>query len=77
LLVSGAGLTPAQALESATEQAARIMGMAHERGALAPGLAADLDLLSADPLTDIRNTRRIAYVIKDGRIVVSRTAGSR
>lgn len=72
LLVSTAGLTPAQALESATREAARAMGMEQEWGSLEPGLAADIDLLSANPLDTIGNTRRIAYVIKDGRIVLRR-----
>ena len=70
LLVSSAGLTPAQALESATRTAARVMGMDKERGRLEPGFAADIDVLSANPLDAIGNTRKLAYVIKDGRIVL-------
>ena len=42
-----------------------------ERGTVAAGKVADLLLVDADPSADIRNTRRIRYVIKDGRIVFS------
>ncbi|HEX5475825.1 MAG TPA: amidohydrolase family protein [Vicinamibacterales bacterium] len=69
LLVSGAGLTPAQALTAATRAAARAMGVDRVRGSLAAGHAADIVLLAANPLDDIRNTRRIRDVIKDGRLV--------
>jgi imidazolonepropionase-like amidohydrolase len=68
-LVNGAGLTPLQALTAATSAAAHAMGLDAERGALAPGRVADVVLLEASPADDIRNTRRIAYVVKDGRIV--------
>jgi imidazolonepropionase-like amidohydrolase len=67
--VVGAGLTPMQALVSATSSAARAMGVDADRGTLEPGKQADLVLLAADPLSDIRNTRRIRYVIKAGRLV--------
>jgi imidazolonepropionase-like amidohydrolase len=69
LLVSGAGLTPAQALASATLNGARAIGVADQTGTIAVGKAADLVLLDADPLADIRNTRRIAVVIKNGLVV--------
>lgn len=69
LLVTGGGLTPAQALDSATRVAARVMGIDAERGSVEPGRAADILLLRANPQQDIRNTRQIRYVIKDGRIV--------
>ncbi len=67
--VSGAGLTPMQALVSATRGAAHAMGADAVRGTLEPGKAADAVLLDANPLDDIRNTRRIRLVVKDGRIV--------
>jgi imidazolonepropionase-like amidohydrolase len=69
LLVSRAGLTPAQALTSATLNGARAIGVAEQTGTIAVGKAADLLLLEADPLADIRNTRRIAVVIKNGLVV--------
>lgn len=67
VMVAGAKLTPMQALVSATSGAAHALGD-EGRGTLEPGRAADLLLLDANPLDDIRYTRRIRYVIKDGRI---------
>lgn len=69
LLVSGAGFTPAQALITATLNGARAIGVADQIGTIAVGKAADLILLDADPLADIRHTRRIAMVIKNGVVV--------
>jgi imidazolonepropionase-like amidohydrolase len=67
--VSGAGLTPMQALVSATSGAAKAVGVDRDRGSLEAGKAADIVLLSANPLDDIRNTTTIRYVIKGGRLV--------
>jgi imidazolonepropionase-like amidohydrolase len=61
-----AGLTPMQALVSATGDAARCHRKAGEIGTLAPGAAADLLILGANPLDNIRNTRTIADVYLDG-----------
>ena len=61
-----AGLTPMQALKSATGDAARIMKL-NDLGTLAPGKAADLLVLNANPLTNIRNTRQIDSVWIAGR----------
>lgn len=62
-----AGLSPADALRSATIQAARFSGMEGDFGSIESGKVADLVLLDADPLADIRNTRRIAAVFFNGR----------
>jgi imidazolonepropionase-like amidohydrolase/Tol biopolymer transport system component len=62
------GLSPAEALVAATSGAARVLN-APEIGAIAPGQWADLLLLDANPLDDIRNTRRIVEVIQGGRII--------
>lgn len=69
LLVSRGGLTPAQALTAGTLNGARAIGVADQTGTIAVGKAADLLLLDADPLSDIRNTRRIAVVIKNGLVI--------
>ncbi|NGY06230.1 amidohydrolase family protein [Solimonas terrae] len=66
-----AGLTPMQALQAATRNAAEYLGLQNETGAIAPGLRADLVLLDADPLADIRNTRRIEAVIFGGHLLSS------
>lgn len=64
-----AGLTPAQAIHAGTGGAARILGAEKDLGTIEVGKWADLVLLDADPLTDIRNTRRIWQVMHDGRLV--------
>jgi imidazolonepropionase-like amidohydrolase len=62
-----AGLTPAEALRAATLAPAKLFGIEHDAGTIAIGKRADLVLLDADPLRDIRNTRRIDAVVLDGR----------
>lgn len=62
-----AGLTPTQALVSATGDAARAMELDDELGTLQPGLRADLLVLDANPLEDIRATRQIDSVWIAGR----------
>ena len=75
--VSGAKLTPLQAITSATRGAAHAIGVDDVRGTVAPGKIADLLIVDADPSVDIRNTRRIRFVIKDGRIVHTQPAAAR
>lgn len=62
-----AGLPPAAALRGATWEAARYLGALDSLGTVAPGKLADLVLLEADPLADIRHARRLAEVWLDGR----------
>ena len=64
-----AGLTPLQAVRAGTQTAARSLGLDAERGALQAGKRADFVRLAADPLADVRNTRRIREVWKRGRPV--------
>jgi imidazolonepropionase-like amidohydrolase len=64
-----AGLSPVQALQTATINPARFLGRARTEGTIDVGKRADLVLLDADPLTDIRNTGRIAAVILHGRVL--------
>jgi hypothetical protein len=66
LLVDG-GLTAMQALQSATRDAARYLGLGHQSGTVTAGKHADLVVLDANPLTDIRNTQRINAVVAAGR----------
>ncbi|HET7827170.1 MAG TPA: amidohydrolase family protein [Anaeromyxobacter sp.] len=61
-----AGLTPAQALRAATLDAARAFGRERDLGSVEAGKLADLVVLDADPLADVRNLSRIASVVKDG-----------
>jgi imidazolonepropionase-like amidohydrolase len=64
-----AGLTPRQALRAATTNAAKFLGRLDSLGTVATGKLADLLLLDADPLADIRNTRRIYGVVVRGRFL--------
>ena len=69
LLVRDVGLTPLEALRSATTAPAQFFGRERELGTIAPGRAADLVLLDANPLVDIANTRRIRAVMASGRLL--------
>jgi hypothetical protein len=62
------GLPPAAALKSATMHNAAALRQEQRLGSIAPGKLADILLLSANPLDDIRNTRRIELVIRGGQI---------
>ncbi len=68
-LLVRAGLTPMDALRAATRRPAELLGSAGEWGSIAPGHAADLALLGADPLADIRHTRRIRAIYAAGQPV--------
>ena len=63
-----AGLTPMQALQSATLNPARFFARERDLGTIEKGKFADLVLLDADPLIDIGNTRKIDAVLLDGNI---------
>lgn len=63
-----AGLTPMQALQAATLNPARFLGREKELGTVEAAKRADLVLLDADPLADIRNVTRISAVVADGRL---------
>lgn len=64
-----AGLTPMQALQSATKRPAEFLHRAAEQGTIKAGQRADLVLLDASPLEDIHNTRKIRAVILDGQLL--------
>ncbi len=73
-LMLQAGYTPQQALTVATRDSARLLQL-DDRGLLQPGRRADFVVLSADPLVDIRNTRRIEAVWQAGRQVAGPVSG--
>jgi len=59
----------ADVLRMMTTNAARLIGLDKERGALRPGLAADIVATDGDPLEDLAALRRVVFVMKDGRVV--------
>lgn len=64
-----AGLSPREVLAAATLENARVLREEENRGVVEAGLVADLVLIEADPLADIRNTRRIRHVVRGGRLL--------
>ena len=67
-LLVRSGLTPLEALQAATINAAQALSMDGSLGTIEEGKVADLVLLDANPLDNIANTRRIAAVIANGRL---------
>lgn len=65
-LLVDCGLSPMEALVAATRNGARTIGRSQDLGTVEPGKKADLLILSADPLADIRNIRKIDTVVLDG-----------
>ena len=68
-LLVRAGFTPGRVLRMATSDAARFLGEADTWGTVAVGRRADLVLLDANPLADIRNARRVRAVVVNGRLL--------
>jgi imidazolonepropionase-like amidohydrolase len=71
-LMVESGISPMAAIMAGTKNAAINLGKASELGTIEPGKLADIIAVSGDPLKDIRNTREIKLVIKDGKTLVSR-----
>jgi imidazolonepropionase-like amidohydrolase len=62
------GMTPMQAIQSATSSAADLIGRSKEFGSIKPGKYADMIAVSGDPLTDIHLLEKIPFVMKDGTV---------
>lgn len=70
------GMTPEQALKTATAEPAAMLGLEKSLGAVAPGFYADIVAVQGDPLADITaitRTENVRWVMKGGRIVVDKT----
>lgn len=63
------GMTPATAIVAATINAAELLGLAKEIGALRPGMAADLIAVADNPLADVTSLKTVEFVMKGGRVV--------
>jgi imidazolonepropionase-like amidohydrolase len=69
-----AGMTPAQALVTATASGAAVLGMEKTLGAIAPGYFADIVAVEGDPLADVNVTiNNVRWVMKGGAVVVDKT----
>ncbi len=69
------GLDPFRAIQAATSEAAKLLGLAGEVGTLEPGMRADLIAVAGDPLADPalwRDPSRVVFVMQGGRIVADR-----
>jgi imidazolonepropionase-like amidohydrolase len=62
------GMTPLEALRAATLDGARYLGMDKDIGSIEPGKLADVVVLDADPLADIRNSESVRLVVANGRV---------
>lgn len=66
------GMSPMDAIQSATSRAATMLDMDGEIGVVAPGAYADIVALDGDPLRDIKTLENIQFVMKDGRVFKTR-----
>ncbi len=68
------GMSPMEAIRSATSRAAEMLDMSGELGVIAPGAYADIVAVSGDPLRDVNVLKDVRFVMKDGSVFVSRVA---
>jgi imidazolonepropionase-like amidohydrolase len=71
------GLTPMQAIQAATVNAADLLGWADRVGSIEPGRFADIIAVGGDPLSDVTLLEHVAFVMKGGQVVKEETAGGR
>jgi len=62
------GMTPMQAIQAATVNAADLLGRASEFGSIRPGKYADIVAVAGDPIADIRQLEEVKFVMKEGKI---------
>lgn len=72
-MLAQGGMSPLQAIRAATLNGASYLGMEKEIGSLEVGKLADLVVMDANPLDDIRNSEKIKYVMINGRLYDSMT----
>lgn len=69
LMVDKIGLTPTEAIASATTGAAKLLGLESEIGRIAPGYSADIIAVSGDPLKDVRVLQKVEFSMVRGRVI--------
>jgi len=62
------GMTPMDAIRSATSAAAEMLGMSGQIGVVAPGAYADIVAVPGDPLKDVKELSKVSFVMKDGKV---------
>jgi Tol biopolymer transport system component/imidazolonepropionase-like amidohydrolase len=67
-MFAAAGLTPFEVLQTATVRAAEALGEGGNLGSIEAGKLADLVIVTGDPLTDVKNARKVKTVIKNGEV---------
>ena len=71
------GMSPMDAILSATEKAAQLLGVEGQMGVIAPGAYADIIAVQGDPLKDITELERVRFVMKGGRVFRSEIAAEK
>jgi imidazolonepropionase-like amidohydrolase len=67
--MTGLGMTPIDALRTATSNDAELLGIAQKAGTLEKGKLADIIAMPGDPTADITATERVSFVMKEGKII--------
>jgi imidazolonepropionase-like amidohydrolase len=62
------GMSPMQAIKSATSNAADLLDMKGELGVIAPGAYADIIAVQGDPLANVEALKNVNFVMKDGAV---------
>ena len=62
------GMTPMQAIQSATSRAAELLEMKGQLGVIAPGAYADVVAVSGDPVANVKLLQNVGFVMKDGQV---------
>jgi imidazolonepropionase-like amidohydrolase len=70
------GMTPMEAIKTATSNAAELLDAQGELGVISPGAYADLMAVEGDPLKDIRLMEKVMFVMKDGKVHRNENAAS-